>query len=123
MLQSQYTRKLAPEMDSLRMGTGWTTDDLEKPQVIIESTYGDSHPGSVGLLKLVENAYCGCKTAGGKAARYFVTDICDGMAQGLDGINYSLASRDMIANMMVTWLPKVLWLNIQQFQRKCITSH
>ena len=27
-------------------------------------------------------------------------DICDGMAQGHDGINYSLASRDMIANMV-----------------------
>ncbi len=28
------------------------------------------------------------------------TDICDGEAQGHDGINYSLASRDMIANMI-----------------------
>ena len=36
--------------------------------------------------------------AGGRAARYFTTDICDGMAQGHDGINYSLASRDMIAD-------------------------
>ena len=32
--------------------------------------------------------------------RYFTTDICDGEAQGHDGINYSLASRDMIANMI-----------------------
>ena len=31
---------------------------------------------------------------------YFTTDICDGMAQGHDGINYSLAHRDMIANMI-----------------------
>ena len=28
---------------------------------------------------------------GGKAARYFATDMCDGIAQGHDGINYSLA--------------------------------
>ena len=26
---------------------------------------------------------------GGKAARYFATDMCDGMGQGHDGINYS----------------------------------
>ena len=38
----------------------------------------------------------GVQEAGGKAARYFATDICDGMAQGHDGINYSLASRDAI---------------------------
>ena len=42
----------------------------------------------------------GINHSGGKAARYFATDICDGMAQGHDGINYSLASRDTIANMI-----------------------
>ena len=29
-----------------------------------------------------------------------VTDICDGESQGTDGINFSLASREMIANMI-----------------------
>ena len=38
--------------------------------------------------------------AGGHGARYFCTDICDGEAQGHDGINYSLPSRDMMANMI-----------------------
>ena len=44
-LKSQEMRKVAPELDPLRIGTGWTPEDLAKPQVIIESTYGDSHPG------------------------------------------------------------------------------
>ena len=48
-LKSQETRRLAPEMDPLRMGMGWTAQDLEKPQVLIESTYGQSHPGSAHL--------------------------------------------------------------------------
>jgi len=87
-------------MDPLRLGMGWTVDDLEKPQIMIESTFGDSHPGSAHLLKLVNHAADGVRDAGGRAARYFVTDICDGQAQGHDGINYSLASRDMIANMV-----------------------
>ena len=41
-LKSQEMRKLAPELDPLRIGTGWKKEDLEKPQVMIESTFGDS---------------------------------------------------------------------------------
>ena len=54
MLKSQEMRKLAPEMDPLRIGTGWKKEDLEKPQIMVESTYGDSHPGSGHLNLLVE---------------------------------------------------------------------
>ena len=96
---SQEVRKLAPEMDPLRMGMGWKAEDLSKMQIMVESTFGDSHPGSAHLLSLVDKAAEGVWEAGGKAARYFATDICDGMAQGHDGINYSLVSRDMICNM------------------------
>ena len=99
-LNSQRVRKLAPEMDPLRMGMGWTLEDLEKPQIMVESTFGDSHPGSAHLLQFVDKAMEGIRDAGGKGPRYFTTDICDGISQGHDGINYSLASRDMIANMI-----------------------
>ena len=97
---SQEIRKLAPEQDPLRMGMGWKEEDLSRPQIMIESTFGDSHPGSAHLLGLVDEAAAGVHEAGGKAARYFATDICDGMAQGHDGINYSLVSRDTICNMI-----------------------
>ncbi len=100
MLRSQELRKIAPELDPLRLGTGWKEEDLSKPQIMIESTFGDSHPGSGHLLELVEKVREGVAEAGGHGARYFTTDICDGEAQGHDGINYSLASRDMIANMI-----------------------
>lgn len=99
-MRNQDVRKLAPEMDPLRMGMGWTEEDLEKPQILVESTFGDSHPGSAHLFELVNLAAQGVQEAGGKAARYFATDICDGMAQGHDGINYSLASRDAICNLI-----------------------
>ncbi len=99
-LVSQEMRKLAPELDPLRIGTGWTKEDLAKPQIMIESTFGDSHPGSGHLDILVEEARKGIADAGGHGARYFATDICDGESQGTDGINYSLASREMIANMI-----------------------
>ena len=99
-LASQEMRKLAPELDPLRIGTGWKKEDLDKPQIIIESTFGDSHPGSGHLDILVEEVRKGVDAAGGHGARYFATDICDGESQGTDGINFSLASREMIANMI-----------------------
>ena len=99
-LRSQKMRKEAPELDPLRIGTGWKPEDLSKPQVMIESTYGDSHPGSGHLNILVEEVRKGIEEAGGYGARYYCTDICDGESQGTDGINYSLASREMIANMI-----------------------
>lgn len=99
-LISQKMRKLAPELDPLRIGTGWKKEDLDKVQVMVESTYGDSHPGSGHLNLLVEEVRKGIAEEGGYGARYFCTDICDGESQGTDGINYSLASREMIANMI-----------------------
>lgn len=100
MLKSQYIRQIAPEMDPLRLAMGWTLEDLEKPQIIVESTFGHSHPGSAHLDRLV-NAVCkGVNNKNGKPAKFFVTDICDGQAQGHDGMNYSLASREFIANMI-----------------------
>ena len=99
-LISQKMRTLAPELDPLRLGTGWSKEDLAKPQIMVESTFGDSHPGSGHLDKLVEAVCRGVADAGGHGARYFCTDICDGESQGTDGINFSLASREMIANMV-----------------------
>jgi dihydroxy-acid dehydratase len=99
-MPSQIQRAAAPEWDPLKIGMGWTPKDLDVPQILIESTYGDSHPGSAHLNKLVEAARKGIMDAGGYGARYYCTDMCDGISQGTDGINYSLASREMIANMI-----------------------
>ena len=60
-LKSQEMRKFAPELDPLRIGTGWKKEDLGKPQVMVESTYGDSHPGSGHLNILVEEVRKGWK--------------------------------------------------------------
>lgn len=100
MLRSQEVRKAGPEVDPLLLGSGWAPEDLEKPQILLESTHGDSHPGSKHLNQLVEEAKIGVYKAGGKPAAYAVTDICDGVATGHDGMNYSLVSRDIIAAMV-----------------------
>ena len=100
MLYSQKVRKIAPEMDSLKRGMGWDTKDLEKIQIIVESTYGKSHPGSAHLNVIVNEAIEELTNLGSKAADYYATDICDGQAQGHDGMNYSLVSREIIADMI-----------------------
>lgn len=92
--------KIAPEIDALRQGMDWDSDDIARKQILIETSFGDSHPGSVHLDKLSEMAADGVKYLGGKPSSFTVTDICDGIAQGHDGMNYSLLSRDMIANMV-----------------------
>ena len=33
MLKSQKLRKVAPEVDPLRIGMGWTSEELKKPQI------------------------------------------------------------------------------------------
>ncbi len=100
MLRSQASRAVNPEHDPLRLASGWTPDDLALPQVLLESTHGDSHPGSIHLGGLVQEARAGVFKAGGKPAVYTATDICDGVATGHAGMSYSLVSRDIIAAMV-----------------------
>ena len=100
MLKSQATRKAGPEVDPLWLGTGRRIPDLSKPQILIDSTYGDSHPGSKHLMGLAESARNALYAGGMMPALYTVTDICDGVATGHCGMNYSLVSRDLIAAMV-----------------------
>lgn len=100
MLKSQEMRGVAAEIDSLKIGAGWTVEELDQPQVMIQSSVGESHPGSVHLGEYVELVRKGLHEKGGRGAQYTVTDMCDGIAQGHDGMNYSLLSREMIANMI-----------------------
>ena len=100
MLNSQKGRKLSPETDPLWLGCGWTKEDLSKPQILLDSSHGDSSPGSVHLKELVESARRGIYKAGGKPSVYTITDICDGVATGHDGMNYSLVSRDIMAALL-----------------------
>ena len=69
-LRSQEVRTLAPENDPLKMGMGWKVEDLSKPQIMVESTFGDSHPGSAHLDQFVKEAVQAVNDNGGKAARY-----------------------------------------------------
>lgn len=100
MLRSERLRGINTQGDGLRLGTGWTPPDLIKPQVLIDSAFGESHPGSYHLDKLVQAGKNGLFSVGCKPVSYTVTDICDGIAMAHDGMNYSLLSREVIAMMI-----------------------
>lgn len=94
---SRQRRQESPEADALRMGCGWGRPDTDKAWILVESTHGDSHPGSVHLGELATFVEKGILSAGATPARYTCTDICDGIAQGTAGMDYSLASREVMA--------------------------
>jgi dihydroxy-acid dehydratase len=68
-------------------------DDLRKPQVLVESAYGMGHPRTFHFRNLIEEVSNGVFEAGGTPADFVVSDICDGVVQATDGMNYSLVSR------------------------------
>lgn len=100
MGNSKLMREISAESDCLHLGMGWSFGDLERPHVMLQSAYGESHPGSSHLLTLSHSARDGVLQSGGRPATFVVTDMCDGVAQGNVGNNYSLLSRDFIAYMI-----------------------
>lgn len=107
--KSSSERLLWAQFDALQLGSGWDEEDINKPQILIEDAFGDSHPGSTHLNQLTEQARIGVYEAGGCPARFHTTDICDGCAQGHKGMNYVLASREAICDMVEVQGSMVSW--------------
>jgi dihydroxy-acid dehydratase len=98
--RSKKVREDWIQMDALCCGTGWDERDLTIPQILIEDVYGDSHPGSVHLNALADEASIGVFQEGGRPAGFHGTDICDGWAQVHDGMNYILPSREILCDLV-----------------------
>jgi dihydroxy-acid dehydratase len=99
-LRSQRLRQVNFQGDALRLGMNWTEEDLSKPQVLVDSAYGQGHPGTFHFRPLIEEVSNGVFEAGGKPGVFTVSDICDGIAQAHAGMSYSLVSRDVMAAMI-----------------------
>ena len=107
--KSEKERQLWAQFDALQLGTGWVEDDIGKLQILVEDVYGDSHPGSVHLDAVSRQAVYGVFEEGAFPAQFHVTDICDGCAQGHDGMNMVLASREVICDMLEIHAGFVPW--------------
>jgi dihydroxy-acid dehydratase len=102
-------RSLWAQSDALKLGMNWSEEDIEKPQILVDDVQGDSHPGSFHLDVLNEEACIGVYESGGKPAKFHVTDICDGWAQGHDGMNYILPAREVMADMVQIHASVIPW--------------
>lgn len=107
--KSEKERQLWAQFDALKLGTGWVEDDIGKLQILVEDVYGDSHPGSAHLDAVSRQAVYGVFEEGAFPAQFHVTDICDGCAQGHDGMNMVLASREVICDMLEIHAGFVPW--------------
>lgn len=108
-IRSERERTLWAQFDALQLGTGWDEEDIAKPQILVEDAYGDSHPGSAHLNQISEHVCRSIYEKGGCPGRFHTTDICDGCAQGHDGMNLILASRETICDMVELHAGFVPW--------------
>ena len=87
----------APARAMLR-AVGFTDADFRKPQIGIASTWANVTPCNMHIDKLAQEAEKGANAAGGKAVIFNTITISDGIANGTEGMKYSLVSREVIAD-------------------------
>ncbi len=75
---------------------------LGKPMIGIASSYTDLIPGHVAMRPLERAIERGVAAGGGVGFLFGVPGICDGIAMGHKGMHYSLASRELIADLIET---------------------
>lgn len=87
----------APARAMLR-AVGFTDEDFKKPQIGIASTWANVTPCNMHIDKLAQEVEKGANAAGGKAVIFNTITVSDGIANGTEGMKYSLVSREVIAD-------------------------
>ncbi|WP_460112324.1 dihydroxy-acid dehydratase [Pseudomonas sp. H3_D04] len=87
----------APGRSMLR-AVGFTDEDFKKPQIGIASTWAMVTPCNMHIDKLAIEAEKGANAAGAKGVIFNTITISDGIANGTEGMKYSLVSREVIAD-------------------------
>lgn len=83
---------------SLLKAAGFTDEEIRKPWVGIVNSVNEIVPGHVHLDRIAKAAKAGVYSAGGTPMEFGCIGICDGIAMNHEGMNYSLASREVIAD-------------------------
>lgn len=83
---------------ALLKAVGITDADMGKPFIAIANAWNDIVPGHKHLRELAEKIREGIREAGGVPFEFGVIGICDGIAMGHEGMNYSLPSREIVAD-------------------------
>lgn len=85
---------------SLLFATGITRSELGKPMIGVATSWNDLIPGHIGMRDLERFIEKGVHTGGGWPLFFGIPGVCDGIAMGHVGMNYSLATRELIADMV-----------------------
>mgnify|MGYP001110741369 FL=1 len=83
---------------SLLYALGLDEEDIKKPIIGIANAANDIIPGHKHLDQICEEVKNGIYSAGGTPVAFSTIGVCDGIAMGHEGMRYSLASRELIAD-------------------------
>ena len=83
---------------SLFKAMGYTDEELTRPLIAIANSANEIIPGHIHLDTIVEAVKAGVRMAGGTPIEFGVIGVCDGISMGHEGMKYSLASRELIAD-------------------------
>lgn len=87
---------------SLLKALGITDEEMNKPFVGIVNSFNELVPGHTNLREIVEAIKKGIYMAGGIPFEFPTIGVCDGIAMNHEGMKYSLASRELIADSIET---------------------
>lgn len=83
---------------SLLKACGYTDSEIKRPLIGIANSANTVIPGHVHLNTLCDAVKAGIYMAGGTPVEFGVIGVCDGIAMNHEGMKYSLASRELIAD-------------------------
>lgn len=87
----------APHRSLLR-ACGVTDAEMERPFIGVANSFTDIVPGHIHLKQITDAVKMGISQAGGVPFEFSTMAICDGIAMNHDGMRYSLASREIVAD-------------------------
>ncbi len=87
---------------ALLYATGISRSEINKPFIGVATSFTDLIPGHIGMRDLERFIEKGIHTGGAYPFFFGIPGICDGIAMGHAGMHYSLASRELIADMIET---------------------
>ncbi len=87
----------APHRSLLR-ACGITEEEMKKPFIGVANSFTDIVPGHIHLNQIAEAVKLGISQAGGVPFEFSTMAICDGIAMNHEGMRYSLASREIVAD-------------------------
>ena len=83
---------------SLFKAMGYTDEEIAAPLIGVVSAKSEIVPGHIHLDTIVEAVKAGIRIKGGTPIEIPSIGVCDGIAMGHVGMNYSLATRELIAD-------------------------